>query len=190
MPSEGIAAAIAHNISPAVFLKHYRAIRDAETEHKSTGSAVQTAKKAAKSDGVNLDALRLLTKLNKLDSDEAELQLKHMITYAGWAGLPLGSQLDMFGGKTTTEVPEDEAEKQREFNATEEGKRASEGGQPRDSNPHADAGSPEFAAWDKAWLKANRKFMKQQQAVAEEMGANAGVTTSRRRRNGSAATAH
>lgn len=188
MPSEGIAAAIAHNISPATFLKHYRAIRDAETAHKSAGSIVQTAKKAAKSDGVDLDALRMLQKLAKLDSDEAELRIKHMMAYAQWAEMPLGTQTDLFGKATS--VPEDEAEKQREFNASEEGRRASDGGQPRDSNPHTDAGSPEFVSWDKAWLKANRKFMKQQQATAEEMGANAGVTTSRRRRNGSSATAH
>jgi hypothetical protein len=190
MPAEGIGAAIAHNISPTIFLKHYRAIRDAETEHKATGSVVQTAKKAAKSDGVDLDALRMLQKLSKIDSDEAELRIKHMFAYAQWAELPIGTQMDMFGKATS--VPEAESEKQREFNAAEEGRRASEGGQPRDSNPHPEPGSLEFVAWDKAWAKQDRKFQKQQQKTANEMGQNAGVTGRGRGRrvNGQSSASH
>jgi hypothetical protein len=177
---EGIAAAIAHNVRPEVFLKHYRSIRDCSSAHKATGSDLSLAKKSAKSDGVDLDALRMLEKLAKLDGDEADLILRHLSAYAQWAEMPWGSQAELFG---MPKVPPEEAQKQREYEAAEEGKRAGKAGEPRENNRYSEPGSPEFVAWDKAWKKASAAFNREQKAIADQMGRNAGngATTGRRR---------
>ena len=60
-----------HNLPPEVFQKHFMAIKDAVDKHAETGQLVAAAKKAAKSSGVDMDALKFLQQLAKRDPDEA-----------------------------------------------------------------------------------------------------------------------
>ena len=164
-----LAEASSHNVPPAVFLKHYREIRDLKQAHAETGTAIARAKKAAKNDGVDLDALKILEKLADLDTDEAELQIKHLQIYAGWLELPIGTQLNIWGKPEAATVDAKAAEEQREWAAGGKGYEAGEAGHERETNPH-EPGSAEYAAWDKSWARGHKVFLNDQKKIAGEMG--------------------
>jgi hypothetical protein len=193
---ENLAEARSHNVPPDTFLRHYREIRDCKEAHHDTGMALARAKKAAKGDGIDLDALKLLEKFADLDTDEAELQLRHLRQYALWIELPIGTQLDAFGAPSKPD-PE-ETQKQRDFNAKAAGKAAGQAGHERQTNPQI-AGSSEHVAWDKAWLAGHKVWLKGQETIASEMalapelpldGKSVGRKRGRPRSNGASATAH
>src|SRR3954451_12085083 len=168
-----LAEARSHNVQPAVFLDHYRLIRDAKDAHADTGMALVRAKKAAKAAGVDLDALKLLESLSKLDADEAAVQLRHVQRYARWAELPIGTQLNLLDGEETPEGPsQEDQQKQRDWAAGEAGLLAGKSGRIRLDNNHP-AGSSEYVAWDKAWLRGNKIWTKTQGKLAEDLGKNA-----------------
>lgn len=161
-----------HNVRPDVFLKHYRNIRDLKAEQKDAAAAVARGKKAAKNDGIDLDAMKLLEKLADLDTDEAELLMRHLREYAKWIELPVGMQTTMFGEPEPATVSAEQAQEQREWAAGEAGATAGKAGHEREDNPH-DAGSPEHVAWDKAWSKGFATWKKGQAKLAGQLGANA-----------------
>jgi hypothetical protein len=181
---QSLAEASTHNVPPAVFLKHYRTIRDLRQAHAETGTAIARAKKSAKNDGVDLDALKMLEKLADLDTDEAELQIKHLQIYAQWLELPIGMQLNMFGQPEPATVDAQAAAEQREWAAGGKGYEAGEAGHERETNPH-EAGSAEFVAWDKSWTRGQKVWLSSQRKIAAEMGKKAngtnGATAPRKR---------
>lgn len=164
-----LAEASSHNVPPAVFLKHYRTIRDLKQEHAEAGTAVARAKKAAKNDGVDLDALKIIEKLADLDADEAEMQLKHVRIYAQWLESPLVTQLAMFAEPPREPVDDKTAEEQREWVAGGRGFDAGEAGHERGTNPF-EAGSFERVAWDKSWTRGFKVWTNAQKAIAAKMG--------------------
>jgi hypothetical protein len=164
-----LAEARSHNVPPDVFLKHYREIRDCKDAQADAAAAVARAKKAAKNVGIDLDALKWLEKLAGLDTDEAELQLKHLQLYAKWIELPIGMQLDMWGKPEPATVDAQAAEEQREWAAGGDGYKAGEAGHERDTNPH-EAGSAEHVAWDKGWARGHKVWLSAQKKIASEMG--------------------
>jgi hypothetical protein len=170
MPTGSLAEARSHNVPPDVFIRHYKEIRETKHAHHDTGMAVARAKKAAKADGIDLDALKLLEKFADLDTDEAELQLQHLRQYAAWIELPIGSQLNFFAdAKAPTANPQ--AEEFREWSAGGVGFDAGKAGHTRDTNPHR-AGSAEYVAWDKSWSNGNKAWLKGQKQIAGQMKAN------------------
>jgi hypothetical protein len=180
-------------------LRHYREIRDAKEAHADTGTALARAKKAAKGDGIDLDALKLLEKFADLDTDEAELQLRHVKQYAEWLKLPIGAQLDAFGPAAIPKVSPEEDQKQRDWTARQAGEAAGKAGNERQVNPNS-PGTSEHVSWDKAWLKGNKVWLKGQEKIASEMaeppeelplnGAPVDRKRGRPRSNGGVATAH
>lgn len=188
--SGSLAEAASHNVPPEVFLRHYRDIRDCKQAHGETGTALARAKKAAKKDGIDLDALKMLEKLADLDTDEAALQLGHLKIYAGWLELPIGSQLDAFGAPAPLALDAKVQQEQREWVAGGQGFEAGKAGNERDLNPHQ-AGSSEYVAWDKSWANGNKLFMKGQKKLAGELGARAnGAKPPAAAKRGRAARAH
>jgi hypothetical protein len=189
-----LAEARAHNVPPDVFLRHYREIRDCKSAHHDTGMAVARAKKSAKADGIDLDALKLLERFADLDTDEAEIQLRHLRQYAAWIELPIGTQLDAFG--PPKQPPSPEARQQLlDHGAGESGYTAGQAGHERGNNPH-EAGSSQHVAWDKQWLRGNKLWLKGQKSLAGDLARNAAGSngTGRRgrprRANRAAAAAH
>jgi hypothetical protein len=169
-----LAEARSHNVPPDVFLRHYREIRDCKRHQADANMAVARAKKSAKEIGIDLEAFRLLEKLAALDLDEAEMQLSHLRQYAAWIELPIGTQLDAFGAPPQpAAVDAKDAAEQREWQAGDEGLQAGKAGHERDVNPF-EAGSAEYVAWDKAWAKGNKVWLKGQERIAGEMGPKAG----------------
>jgi hypothetical protein len=163
-------------------------MRDLKREHKDVGMAVTRAKKAAKNDGIDLDALKWLEKLAELDTDEAEMQLRHLQIYAKWIKLPIGMQSNMFGEPEAATVDAKAAAEQREWQAGDDGLEAGKGGRDRDENPHH-AGSAEHVAWDKAWTKGFAVWTKGQKKLAGELAANAKANGELRPKRGRAAKA-
>jgi hypothetical protein len=177
-----LAEARSHNVPPEIFLKHYREIRDCKSAHADTAMAVARAKKAAKGAGVDLDALKLLERLADLDSDEAEMQMRHLQTYAAWINLPIGAQPSLFGaGSAPPAADAAAAAEHREWAAGDAGAIAGRKGEEREANPH-EAGSAEHAAWARSWAKGHKVWLKGQEVIAGEMGDNGGAAPARRRR--------
>jgi hypothetical protein len=169
MPQEtSLAEASSHNVPPDVFLRHYRTIRDLKDAHSETGMAIARAKKAAKNDGIDLDAMKLLEKFATLDADEAELKMKHLVIYAKWANVAIGTQATMFEDDIP-EVDVNAASEQREWVAGGRGFDAGEAGHERGTNPF-EAGSAEHVAWDKSWTRGNKVWLNAQKKIAGEMG--------------------
>jgi len=156
-----LAEAQSPNVAPETFLAHYRSIRDATRVKDDAGMALARTKKAAKSDGVDLDALKMLERLAKLDEDEAELQLKHVFEYASWAKLPIGTQLDAFGQHKIPAVKQKAANEHELWAAGDAGNKAGKKGEPRDNNPH-EPGTELHVVWAKGWLDGQR-------VIADEM---------------------
>lgn len=169
------------SITPERFLIHYRLIRAAKRAHEETSSALQTAHRKAKSDGVDLDALRDVIRLSKLDPDAAMERLRKMRAYGKWTGLPIGTQLDMFAEVALADEPSEAAAAElREFDAEEAGFDAGKAGKHRvDDNPHP-AGTPHYAAFDRGYLRGQRM-------IADKLGENARPASTRRTRRSSAA---
>ncbi|MCL2427896.1 MAG: hypothetical protein FWD12_01525 [Alphaproteobacteria bacterium] len=195
MAEPSLAEARSHNVRPDVFLRHYREIRDCKSAHHDTGMALARAKKAAKGEGIDLDALKLLEKFADLDRDEAEMQLTHLRLYAEWIELPIGTQLDAFGQHQAPAAKPSEAEtqKQRSHDARWAGEGAGRAGHERQANRY-EPGSAEHVAWDKGWLKGNKTWLAQQKSLAGDLARNAqGAHRSgrrgRRRVNGGEAAA-
>jgi hypothetical protein len=163
-----LAEARSHNVPPATFLKHYRDIRDLKDARDDAAMALARAKKSAKNDGIDLDALKMLEKLSKLDVDEAEMQLKNLRMYAAWIELPIGSQIDMFGKPEPAAVDAKDAAEQAEWQAGGDGYKAGEAGHQRDTNPFS-AGTAEYVAWDKSWARGNKVWLNGQKKIAGEM---------------------
>lgn len=168
-----LAEARSHNVPPEVFLRHYREIRDLKNAHAETGMAVARAKKSAKGAGIDLDAMKMLEKLADLDDDEAEMQIRHLQTYATWLKLPIGTQLGMFGQPETPAVKPEDAAEHQEWEAGEGGKEAGNAGHARDTNPYP-AGSAVHVAWDKSWQSAHKVWLAEQKKIAGEMKPKAG----------------
>jgi len=164
-----LAEASSHNVPPEVFLKHYREIKQAKDDHADTGMAVARAKKAAKNDGIDLDAFKWLEKLAKLDTEDAEMQIRHLQTYAGWIKLPIGTQLAMFGQPEPATVDAKAAAEHAEWEARDLGSAEGKAGHERGDNPNL-LGSPEYAAYDRGWLEGNEIWLKGQKKIASEMG--------------------
>lgn len=180
-----IAETRSHNVPPDTFRRHYREIRDAKDQHHDTGMAVARAKKAAKADGIDLDALKMIEQLAKLDQDVVELLLRNVGLYAGWLELPIGTQANLFGPPETGNGKDP---KHIEWEATNAGILAGTKGEERNTNRHK-AGTLEFAAWDKGWLRGNKDWLKGQEKIAKQMGP-ATAAKGRKRANGASARAH
>jgi len=146
-----ITEARTHNVPPEIFLQHFRAMRDAAREHEDTGMALARTKKAAKTAGIDLDAVKMLQKFGKLDDDVVEAQLRHAREYAIWLEMPIGTQLGMFAkpDERIQEVTHSTKETQKTWEAGERGLLAGRAGDAND-NPYP-AGSPGHVAWAKKY---------------------------------------
>lgn len=163
-----------------VFKEHYEiclalkliAEKDAKTASASN-SAFRNGIKAAKKGGVDGDALVEVLALRKQEPDDVTRRFKNLNNYMLWIGLPVGAQLglDLATGKTIATLVDDkkigEAEGFTEGRpitteaaigkARTAGFDAGHGGKARDTNPHDD-GSPEFLAYDAAWVDGQAKL--------------------------------
>lgn len=111
--------------------------------------------KAAKTDGVDTDALLRTLKAAKRDRNEVEAEERNFLRYSKLMGLPIGTQFDMFGGDVPDQVATDNAR----HAAKRAGSAAGRRGEHRvDSNPH-DPASELYVAFDNGWMDAQRDMV-------------------------------
>lgn len=168
-----LAAAQSPNVPPETFLAHLRSIRDAKRTQEDANMAVARVKKAAKRDGIDLDAFKLMEGLAKLDEDEAELRLRHLFEYSKWANLPIGTQLDAFGDHRVPPVKTKAAAEHDLWAAGDAGRAAGKKGEPKDNNPH-NPGTELHVVWNKSWLDGQR-------VIADEMNGGGEVEATPKR---------
>ena len=144
-------------VKPETFLMHWRDMRDAKEDADDRNMNVARAKKAAKRDGVDLDVVKLVEKLSKMEPDQRETYLDSALTYAKWLDLPLGA----FGAGMEVPQPRESAsEDYAKWKAGKDGKEAGLGGKPKDANPHH-AGTKLYDTWARSWQSAFNASQKQ-----------------------------
>lgn len=106
--------------------------------------------KAAKTDGVDIDAMLRVLKAAKQDPDKRRLDMENFIRIAKIMDVAIGTQLDLFGFDVPAQVATDNAK----HSAMRAGQAAGKRGEHRvDSNPH-DPASELYVSFDNGWMKA------------------------------------
>lgn len=112
--------------------------------------------KAAKTDGVDVDALLRVLKVSKQDNDKRQADLANFMRYAQIMNVPVGTQFDLFG----FEVPDQVRTDNEKHAAKRAGALAGRRGENRnDSNPHEPA-SELFVAFDDGWMSSQTEMVK------------------------------
>lgn len=106
--------------------------------------------KAAKTDGVDIDAMLRVLKAAKQDPDKRRMDMENFVRIAKLMDVAIGTQFDLFGADVPAQVASDNAK----HNATRAGQAAGKRGEHRvDSNPH-DPASELYVCFDNGWMKA------------------------------------
>lgn len=145
-----------HSVPDEVYERHLakidstaKAMERAKAEYDQAKGVHQSAFKAAKGDGCDIDAIRLARKLDKQDSGVTQVMYANVSRVLNLMESPLGSkQLDLFGAiAVPAPAPIDPFER-----GVGDGKAAVDAGQ----NPY-DPGSPEFVKWAEGWTQGQEQ---------------------------------
>jgi hypothetical protein len=149
----------ATNVSESLLLQHIGKMVTAEKKQGEATAALRNARKHAKSDGVNLDALDKVRSMIKRDIHENVEEFNAVVNYSKILNAPIYSQLDMFSAPEPTE---EEVMKRAYADGVRSGKLGeSEGGNPFDDTHGA----------GQEWLSGFRDGQKiLMQAFAETSG--------------------
>ena len=157
-------------VTPDKFLTHWKDIRDAQHELDDVAPGVARAKKAAKRDGIDLDALRFLQKLRNMDLEDAQRHMNIIATYAQWLDMPVFAAALGIKATPPKTASQDEYEL---WQCGEAGFAAGKTGTPRADNPYANQ-SPAWKAWNRKWPFG---FRLAQGKIAKEMAKGTAVAT-------------
>lgn len=143
-------------VNASLVCKHMNAIREAKDENASAGSAVEKVHKAAKADGLNLDALKLAMRLGKMDPAEASRfwMMTGLYAEARWPGLL--EQNDLFSGKIIKAMPDQlEFLDLRELEAA--GRTAGLRGELGRHDHNHETGSAQAQAWERGHHRGEKE---------------------------------
>jgi hypothetical protein len=143
-----LAEAKEHPITPEDFLRHDSEIRTGKRVKDEAATAFAGIKKSAKSGAVDMEAYKFIERLRRLEPDEQSILVRHIVLYATWLKMPIGTQFSMMDAP---KVPAPKAKATQEhivWQAGEAGLRAGRDGEPSDANPFVN-GTETFAAWAK-----------------------------------------
>jgi ribosome modulation factor len=139
------------SIPPEVFLALYRVIKEAQRRKEEAAAGYKGARERAKEAGVDMNALKIMEHLAKLDDADAELRMRQALKYSEWIGLPFATQPDMFPTPGGSEMLTDKlVGDHKEWQAEQNGYAAGKDGAPADHNPHA-PGSSLAQRWMSGW---------------------------------------
>jgi ribosome modulation factor/uncharacterized protein (UPF0335 family) len=139
-------------LEPEIFLKRFRSIADKATDAEDAKAAWKSEVEAGKASGVDIKALKLVYKLRKMDTRDAQAMLRHTILYLRWLGLNLLDQEELFdsAGPSTTGLTEQVIATHAAWEAGNQGYQAGKAGHPLDSNPYA-PGTETYQRWGAEW---------------------------------------
>jgi hypothetical protein len=144
-------------------------LEEARTAHMQVG-------KRAKAAGLDFKDIMWAIKQRQRDPDEVMDEHNRRVRYAIWAGLPVGTQSEMFGEGSLAgddHLTDVEREEQFLFDADQAGRKAGRAGHHRGDNPHEAATEP-YVAWDRGYLAG-------QASIAAEMGPNTTMAPKRKK---------
>lgn len=142
---------------PELIASYYRKLQDqadvvatAKGPYDEERGRYRSLCKAAKTDGVDIDAMIKVLNAAKQDPSKRQLELETFVRYAKLMDVAIGTQFDLFGFEVPVQVATDNAK----HNATRAGQMAGKRGEHRlDSNPH-DPASELYVAFDTGWMKS------------------------------------
>jgi ribosome modulation factor len=175
------------NLTPNFFLEIFRDLKNAQREIDAATGRKRAILKRGKGGGIDLDAMRLMEGLAKLETEDAELRLRNLSRYLKWTESPLGKQGDLFGATDDQQPTEEARGDMLEWAAQDAGYKAGKGGDTIDTNPHP-AGSPTFDRWRQGWHEGQAALAATMQAAGDDELTEAAPKVARRqtgrRRNG------
>lgn len=146
-------------VSDEQILRHIELIQGAELEYDEARDATATKSgilrnryKVAKSDGVDIESLKLALKLAKRSAGEVVTEHRNVGRIIRLMNLPIGHQFELFS------VPADEQEangKSTAMDAELQGQHAYSNGEPLTNNPfHPAEATERYNEWRSGWLNA------------------------------------
>lgn len=139
-----------NGIAPEDFLSLYRAMKDTKRQKDEAAAAHKAARENFKAAGGDLNAMKIVDHLQKVDDAEAELLMRETLRYAGWLGLEIGTQTELFGDAPQIDLTAGIQSQHREWEVEQAGYKAGKAGEPIDNCPHP-GGSPFFTRWRSGW---------------------------------------
>lgn len=136
------------NASEGLVLLHLQKIVAAEKKKDEAVNALRTARKAAKTDGVDLSVLDMVRSLGKLDEHELTHGYNQLVTYSQFLSVPVYNQLSLFD-------PPNPSEDDIIDIASGKGLRAGKLGQDQGSSPY-EPGSAAGQAWLEGWHQGQK----------------------------------
>lgn len=165
--AQPLATAAGSNLTPNHFLELYRELKTAQREIDAGTGRKRAILKRAKSGGVDLDALKLLENLAKLDPDKSEMRLRNVARYSEWVGRPVGFQPTLFSFVAESGPSESALGEHTEFLADDAGYAAGYRGDDIDTNPHK-PGTPTFVRWRAGWHKGQGALVSVKLAAGQD----------------------
>lgn len=154
-------------LSADTYLTHYRLIRRQSSEGESVRGTLGALKKAAKKDGVNLDALALVEKLAKMEEEAATMFLRDVFRYAGWSDIHIGRQKELFALFDSGGPSEKAKAELSEHVAFETGVAAGEAGRKQD-DCQFEPGTAVHVAWVRGWNEGQARIAKRMEMTGED----------------------
>lgn len=147
-----------HSVPDEVYERHLakinsteKAMQKAKEEFDQAKGVHQSAYKAARGDGCDIDAIREARKLDQQDHGVTQIKYANVARVLNIMGSGLGSdQLDLFGGILSMGKPK--------VDPAKDGFKAGVEAQPVENNPFA-PGSEDFVAWANAYAEGQQKNM-------------------------------
>lgn len=138
-------------VEPEIFLSRYRTVAEKFRDVTKIKAAHKAEVKVSESIGVDLDALKWVEKLAKMDPRKAQSVFRNSVLYVRWLGLNFLDQEELFdAAQSTAGLTASIVATQAAWRAGDEGYKAGVAGVPLDENPYA-PGAETHQRWATEW---------------------------------------
>ena len=147
-----------HSVPDEVYERHLakinsteKAMQKAKEEFDQAKGVHQSAYKAAKGDGCDIDAIKHARKLDQQDHGMTQIMYANVSRVLNIMGSALGSeQMDLFGAIASVDAPK--------VDPAKAGFKAGQEAQPVENNPF-DPGTEDFVAWANSYAEGQQQNM-------------------------------
>jgi uncharacterized protein (UPF0335 family) len=137
-------------VEPEIFLARYRQVHDKRQELKEKAGEVNAEYDLAAAAGINVVALKAVTKLMKMDPRDAQHAMRDMILYLKWLGQDVLEYRDLLDNSAGEGLTAAVMATHRIWEAEKLGYADGKRGDPLDANPKT-PGSDEHPAYVRGW---------------------------------------
>lgn len=161
-------------ITKDTFTGHFRAYLASRQNQSDEGTETARICKRAKDQGIDVDAMRQVERMRKLDPLRREALLENLCIYLDWAGVPNQLRFDLSGQMTTEPRGKAAADEPKESAAHEQGK---EQGLAGTFDPPYEKGTFGFTWFYQGWLEGQKELASAKAKDADEGSDGDGETT-------------